>query len=57
MRPIAMAVVANAALHLDIFIVGGGVEDADRHTEPARSAIQAALERDWPAYIRRVAVR
>jgi hypothetical protein len=54
--PIAMAVVANAALHLDIFIVCGGVEDADKHTEPVRAAIQAALERDWPAYIRSVAV-
>lgn len=54
--PVAMAVVANAALHLDVFIVGGGVEDVDRHTEPVRAAIQAAFERDWPAYIRRVAV-
>lgn len=52
--PIARAVVANAALHLEIIIVGGGVEDADFHTEPVRAAIQGALERDWQPYIRRV---
>ena len=51
---VARAVVANAAMHLDIVIVGGGVENADVHTEPVREAIQGALERDWQQYIRRI---
>jgi hypothetical protein len=53
--PIAMAVVGNAAMHLDILIPGHGIEDADHHTEPVRAAIHATLERDWPTYIRQVA--
>ena len=51
--PIAMAVVGNAATHLDILVIDGGIEDADDHTEPVRAAIQAVLERDWPSYIAR----
>ncbi len=52
--PIARAIVANAALHRELFIVGEGVQNADVHTEPVRAAILGALERDWPPYIARV---
>jgi hypothetical protein len=52
--PIARAVVASAADRLTIFVVDGGIEDGGDHTEPCREAIVATLERDWPAYIRRV---
>ena len=56
--PIARAIVANAALHLEIFHVGDDdIEDADLHTEPVRDAIHAALERDWQPYITRFAAR
>lgn len=48
---VARAVVANAALHLELLVVGGGIEDGDFHTEPVREAIQCALERDWERYI------
>ena len=55
--PIARAVVANAAMHLQVFAPGGRVEDGDVHTEPVREAIRQVLERDWPPYIRRIAQR
>lgn len=52
--PLARAVVADSANHLTIHYAGGGMEDGAIHTEPCRAAILAALERDWPAFIRRV---
>lgn len=51
--PIARGVVADASDHLQIFI-DGRVEDGHLHTEPCRAAIHAALEHDWPPFIRRV---
>ena len=51
---VARAVVANAAMHLELLIVGGGIEDGDFHTEPVREAIRGALERDWENYIRQI---
>ena len=55
--PIARAVVANAAIDLEIWIVGEPDPITDIPTEPVRAAILEALERDWPAYIADVLVR
>ena len=56
--PIARAIVANAAMHLQIMFVGDtAVETADVHTEPVREAIRTALERDWRPYISRISAR
>jgi hypothetical protein len=51
---VTMAVVANAATHLDILWPDGRMESGDQHNESVRAAIQAVLERDWPDYIKRV---
>lgn len=48
--PIARAVVGNAAIDLEIGIVGGQAPITDIPTEPIREAILEALERDWPEY-------
>jgi len=49
--PIAMGIVANSAVHLEIFAVGEPAPITDIPTEPVRAAILEALERDWPSYI------
>jgi hypothetical protein len=49
--PIARAIVANAALHLEILLVGPPGPFRDVPTEPVRAAILGVLERDWPEYI------
>lgn len=49
--PIARAVVANAAINLEIRVVGEPAPITDIPTEPVRAAILEALERDWPSYI------
>lgn len=49
--PIARAIVANAALHLEILLVGPPGPSRVIPTEPVRAAILDALERDWPPYI------
>lgn len=49
--PIARAIVANAALHLEILVVGPPGPSRDIPTEPVRAALLDVLERDWPAYI------
>ena len=55
--PIARAIVANAAIHLEIMFVGeSSIQTADDHTEPVRKAILGSLRRDWAPYIRRAAV-
>lgn len=53
--PIAMAIVANSAIHFEIFAVGEPGPPQEIPTEPVRAAILEALERDWPPYITRVA--
>jgi hypothetical protein len=54
--PIARAIVANAAIHLEI-VRDNWLERADVHTEPVREAIHMALQRDWRPYITRIAAR
>lgn len=48
---IAVAVVANAALHHTILVVGELVPIPEDVDEDVRTAILEALERDWPDYI------
>lgn len=48
--PITRAIVANAALRLELVVVGEGPV-RDLPTEPVRAAILEVLERDWPPYI------
>lgn len=55
--PIAIAVVANAAVHLEVFLVGECGPSRPLPTEPVRAAMLEALERDWPAYITRALAR
>ena len=54
--PIVMAVVGNAATHHVILVVGEK-ERCEPNVEDVRALMVAALEQDWPAYIRRVLSR
>lgn len=47
------AVVANAAVHLTIFIPGQSEPITDIPTEEVRALLLDVLERDWPPYITR----
>jgi hypothetical protein len=52
--PIAPAIVANAALSLEIRVITDEPLDSELPTEPVRAALTEALVRDWPPYIRAV---
>lgn len=54
---IAVAVVANAALHRTILVVGERDPIPKNVDEDVRAAILEALERDWPEYITGVLAR
>jgi hypothetical protein len=53
---VTMGVVADAAKECTIWYADGGSEPLDRHVEPVRTALLQALVRDWPPYVRCIAV-
>ncbi|MCU1394878.1 MAG: hypothetical protein JWM34_3306 [Ilumatobacteraceae bacterium] len=56
--PVARAIVANAAIHMEIMFVGEPLaQSADDHTEHVRNAILGGLLRDWAPCISRRAAR